>query len=220
MQVTLKVVGGKHNGREIKVVGSKFTIGRAEGADLRPTSDLISRNHCGIFIEKGEVVVEDFGSRNGTFINGERISGRQTARPGDCLRVGRLQFELVLDPSRSVKKEKVASVVEAAARTAQSAKPAGIEDSISGWLESAEDDSETNKKTIRFEMGETQTIEKPSEEISKEQSSAEIQVETDSKVKKKKKKPGKLPAIPNQGSSSTDSKAAADEALKKFFNRR
>ena len=70
MQVTLKVVGGKHNGREIKVVGSKFTIGRAEGADLRPTSDLISRNHCGIFIEKGEVVVEDFGSRNGTFING------------------------------------------------------------------------------------------------------------------------------------------------------
>lgn len=220
MQVTLKVVGGKHNGREIKVVGSEFIIGRSEGANLRPTSDLVSRKHCGISIEKGEVVVEDFSSRNGTFINGERISGRHVVRPGDRLRVGRLQFELVLDPSRSAKKDKVGSVVEAAARTAQSTKPVGIEDSISDWLEFGNEESETNKKTIRFEMDETQTIEKSSKENFKEVPSAHIQVETDSKERKKKRKPGKLPSLPKKKDTSADSTAAADEALKKFFNRR
>jgi len=222
MQVMLRVVGGKHNGREIKLAGPKFIIGRGEGSHLRPSSDLVSRQHCGITIDEGRVIVEDMGSRNGTFVNGEQLTKPHEARSGDTLRVGRLQFELVLDPVRASKKAKVGSIVEAAARTASTQKK-GVEDSVSDWLSDDEGDdlsSTSRAETIQFSMDETQTF-SGKEVAETEGSSGEIEVEpveADSKERKKKKY-GKLPSIPKK-SSSADSKAAADEALKKFFNRR
>lgn len=218
MQVVLRVVGGKHNGREIKLAVPKFIIGRGEGAHLRPSSDLVSRHHCGISVIDGQVIVEDLGSRNGTFVNGEQLSAPHSARSGDTIRIGRLQFELVMDPARAAKKAKVTSVVEAAARTATASKE-GIEDSISDWLtaDAAEPTSQSRTETIQFSMEETQTL---FEGPPKEQSSGEIeidQVEQDSTERKKKDK-GKLPPIPKV--MHENSKVAADEALKKFFNRR
>lgn len=217
MQVVLRVVGGKHNGREIKLTVPKFIIGRGEGAHLRPSSDLVSRHHCGISVQEGEVIVEDLGSRNGTFVNGEQLKGAHTARSGDTIRIGRLQFELVMDPARAVKKAKVANVVEAAARTATTSKQ-GIEDSISDWLET--DVPEPNPTaTIQFSMDETQSIFEPSK--AGEQSSGEIVIDQDTGEQDStelKKKAGKLPPIPKQVHE--NSKVAADEALKKFFNRR
>jgi len=220
MQVVLRVVGGKHNGREIKLAVPKFIIGRGEGAHLRPSSDLVSRHHCGISVQEGQVIVEDLGSRNGTFVNGEQLAGTHIARSGDTIRIGRLQFELVMDPARTAKKAKVTNVVEAAARTATKSKQ-GIEDSISDWLDSGnEDESEQRTETVQFSMEETQSLfESPSKV--REQSSGEIVVnqtpvdEQDSKVENKK---GKLPPIPK--AVHENSKVAADEALKKFFNRR
>ena len=218
MQVVLRVVGGKHNGREIKLAVPKFIIGRGEGAHLRPSSDLVSRHHCGITVEDGQVIVEDLGSRNGTFVNGEQLTGSHLARSGDTIRIGRLQFELVVDPARAAKKAKVKSVVEAAARTATASKE-GIEDSISDWLstESAPE-SEERTETVQFSMEETQTL---FEAPSREQSSGEIVIDQDSEGESpsgEKKGKGKLPPIPKVVHE--NSKVAADEALKKFFNRR
>lgn len=220
MQVVLRVVGGKHNGREIKVGVEKFIIGRGEGSHLRPSSDLVSRHHCGISVLDGKVIVEDLGSRNGTFVNGEQLKEPHTARSGDTVRVGRLQFEIVMDPAKTAKKAKVTNVVEAAARTAQ-AKKGGVEDSISDWLA---DDSDAPAKeipseTVQFSMEETQTI--FADSADHEQSSGEIVVvntdEMESTERKKKGK-GKLPPIPKDLHES--SKVAADDVLRKFFNRR
>jgi len=220
MQVVLRVVGGKHNGREIKLAVPKFIIGRGEGAHLRPSSDLVSRHHCGISVSDGQVVVEDLGSRNGTFVNGEQLSGEHIARSGDTIRIGRLQFELVMDPARSAKKAKITNVVEAAARTATAPKQ-GIEDSITDWLETDnEPPSQSRTETVQFSMEETQTIFQSSTPV-KEQSSGEIivdQTEQDSTELKKEKGKGKLPPIPK--AMHENSKVAADEALRKFFNRR
>lgn len=221
MQVVLRVVGGKHNGREIKLAVPKFIIGRGEGAHLRPSSDLVSRHHCGISVTDGQVIVEDLGSRNGTFVNGEQITEPHKARSGDQIRVGRLQFELVMDPARAAKKARVNNVVEAAARTATNKKQ-GIEDSISDWLEAEVPMEQSRAETIQFSMEETQAI---FDRDSKEQSSGEIAIdpagveETESaEIRRKKKKMGKLPPIPQK--LHENSKVAADEALKKFFNRR
>ena len=222
MQVVLRVVGGKHNGREIKLTVPKFIIGRGEGAHLRPSSDLVSRHHCGISVSDGTVIVEDLGSRNGTFVNGEQLKGAHNARSGDTIRIGRLQFELVMDPARTAKKAKVTNVLEAAARTATAPKQ-GIEDSISDWLDTeSEPVPQSRTETIQFSMDETQTLFEPSKE---QQSSGEIVIdstavddgekEQDSTEKKGK---GKLPPIPKVVHE--NSKVAADEALKKFFNRR
>ncbi len=73
MQVKLIVTQGKNAGQEVPVPGPKFFIGRAEDCDLRPQSDLISRHHCALLVEDGYVAVRDFGSKNGTFVNDQRV---------------------------------------------------------------------------------------------------------------------------------------------------
>jgi pSer/pThr/pTyr-binding forkhead associated (FHA) protein len=219
MQVVLRVVGGKHNGREIKLTVPKFIIGRGEGTHLRPSSDLVSRHHCAISVQEGEVIVEDMGSRNGTFVNGEKLTAPHVARSGDTVRVGRLQFEVVLDPARTPKKAKVTNVVEAAARTANATK-GGVEDSITDWLTDGTDEPpESKSETVQFSMEETQTIfdggtgstEQPSGEI-------ELVDSEEAKTDESKKGKGKLPPIPKAVHES--SKVAADDVLRKFFNRR
>ena len=120
---------------------------------MRPSSDLVSRHHCGISVSDGTVIVEDLGSRNGTFVNGEQLTTAHNARSGDTIRIGRLQFELVMDPARTAKKAKVTNVVEAAARTATASKQ-GIEDSISDWLDTEDEDEvpQSRTETIQFSM--------------------------------------------------------------------
>ena len=234
MQVVLKVVGGKNDGREIKIAVPEFIIGRGEEAHLRPTSDLVSRKHVSIKVADGKVVIADMNSRNGTFINGERISEPHTCKAGDSLRVGRLQFEVVIDHVKpSTKKPRVTGVVEAAARTASSGKKASIEDSIADWLVDEEEDARDadkkmrDAKTVQLDLEETLSISRESldkTDESSEQNSEEISAQSDtgeiegSDDKKKKKKPGKLPPVPKM--SHLSSTTAADDVLRKFFNRR
>ena len=124
MEVKLVVVHGKHAGQEIPIPGPKFFIGRAEDCNLRPHSDLVSRHHCVIMVEEGFVAVRDFNSKNGTFVNGDKISGEAEIKSGDHLKVGQIEFEVQIAPTLAGKKApKVKSVQEAAARTVQSARP-------------------------------------------------------------------------------------------------
>jgi len=97
MQVTLKVIGGKNDGRQIKIAVPRFIIGRGETAHLRPSSDLVSREHCEIVVGDGVVRISDLKSRNGTYINGLKLDGPHDVCSGDSLRVGRLQFEVIVD---------------------------------------------------------------------------------------------------------------------------
>ena len=79
MQVFLKIIGGKNDGREIKISVPEFVIGRGDTAHLKPSSDLVSRRHCSIKVVDGKVIVSDMGSRNGTFVNGEQLKGEHIA---------------------------------------------------------------------------------------------------------------------------------------------
>ena len=125
MEVKLIVVHGKHAGQEIPIPGPKFFVGRAEDCNLRPHSDLVSRHHCVIMVEEGFVAVRDFNSKNGTFVNGEKITGEVELKAGDHLKIGQIEFEVqVTAPLAGKKAPKVRSVQEAAARTVQSSRPA------------------------------------------------------------------------------------------------
>lgn len=72
-----------------------WTIGRDAGNELVILDDEASRCHCRVFCEDGRWYVEDLGSRNGTFIHGERIS-RRALTSGDAIAIAetRLRFEL------------------------------------------------------------------------------------------------------------------------------
>jgi pSer/pThr/pTyr-binding forkhead associated (FHA) protein len=253
MQVKLRVIGGKNDGREIKISVPEFVIGRGEGTHLRPQSDLISRRHCSVVCEGGRAVLKDFGSRNGTYINGERVEGEQQLKPGDRLRVGRLQFEVLIDVAvAGQKRPKVEGVKEAAMRTATGgAKPAdGVdEDSITDWLMEADEPSRPKRpsstetrqfildQTDHIQIGKKESEKAGAEDVSSEDSSDEGSSDEDSsdeestkishdssisespsKSSKKKREPGKLPNRPKDDS--IDSRDAATQVLRKFFNRR
>jgi pSer/pThr/pTyr-binding forkhead associated (FHA) protein len=221
MQVVLRVVGGKNDGREITIAVPRFIIGRGDTAHLRPASDLVSREHCEILVGDGKVIINDLKSRNGTFVNGKQLAETHTSKSGDSLRIGRLQFEVVIDHVKaSAKKPKVESVVEAAARTAGN-KKASLEDSITDWLSDGEDDPSTSERaaiasadTIQLNLEET-TVFGTSKRVNDGADDESID-EEDSKGGKKKK--GKLPPLPKSNHES--STTAADDVLRKFFNRR
>jgi pSer/pThr/pTyr-binding forkhead associated (FHA) protein len=121
MEVQLKVLVGNNVGQVLKVPGPKFFVGRAEDCHLRPGSDLVSRHHCVLMLDGSSLVVRDFGSKNGTHVNGERISSETTLQNGDQLKIGPLEFEVqMVESLTGVKRPKVTSVKEAAVRTAES----------------------------------------------------------------------------------------------------
>lgn len=237
MQVVLKVVGGKNDGREINISVPEFIIGRGENAHLRPSSDLISRRHCALRINNGQLIIEDLGSRNGTYVNGEKLNGPHVAKSGDLLRVGRLQFNVLLDPVKAgAKRPKVANAVEAASRAAtlKKSSPDDIEESITDWLSEPSEDERNQKRrnteTIQFSVEDTTTIKKPTEDGAEAAADESGEHDDDlaedgedengngSLLNFKKKKFGKLPPQPKF--SHDDSKTAAGEVLKRFFNRR
>jgi predicted component of type VI protein secretion system len=228
MEIRLKVIGGKNDGKEIPVQLSDFVIGRGDGAHLRPASDLVSRKHCSIVSQSGKAVLVDHGSRNGTYLNGEPVKGQVDLKPGDRLRVGRLVFELIIDVGQpGVKRPKVDGVADAAAR-ATGGGGEWDDDSISGWLNSIEDSSQEIEQTKQFSLDDTNlklaadtinagldsTIVADKDELLKQ--AEEEKVKENSKAKKKVV--GKLPAQARQ--TTDNSKDAATEVLQKFFNRR
>ena len=66
MKVSLVVASGAHEGKVIQITGPQFLIGRNPQCHLRPASQAISKNHCGVLVRDGKVYVKDFGSTNGT----------------------------------------------------------------------------------------------------------------------------------------------------------
>ncbi len=177
------------------------------------------------------MIIEDKGSRNGTFVNEQKLSGPYHAKVGDVLRVGRLQFEVLIDHVQAgVKKPKVNDVVEAASRTAAQ-KSDWSDESVSDWL--AEPDAGTpsaaNYDTRQFTLDDTRYRMDAAHEESEESQESKTVVagSSDSKTepssgifgfKRKKKETRKLPPRSKTGAENTTD--AAGEVLRRFFNQR
>ena len=215
MEVKLKVLGGSNAGREIKIPGNTFIIGRGEGCHLRPKSDLISRQHCTIVIEEQTVIVVD-GSKNGTFVNEQRVEGRREVQPGDKLRLGQLQFEIVIGTTlAAMKKPKVKDVKDAAVRTVQSS--GNSDQDVMSWLE---DEDEAISDTRRVYMADTaQIIKAAADSVEKPVDPDATLGDNSSSRIPKKKEYGKLPTAP-AAAQPVDSRQAAAETLKKLFKGR
>lgn len=233
MEVRLKVLVGKSVGQELLIPGPKFFIGRAEDCQLRPRSDLISRHHCAVLVEDGFVAIRDFGSKNGTLVNGERVAGERELKAGDRLVVGPLEFEVcLLTTTVSKKRPKVESVREAATRTAEGP---GDKLDVSEWLSDKDQEAATETRVIN--ANETSEIDldndrRPADSASfssdasfssgnlklDEAEASKAPDENKSPVEKKRV-PGKLPPVP-QKNGNLDTGGAAADVLNKFFKRR
>jgi hypothetical protein len=86
---TLKVTAGNATGQDIPLE-QELVIGRSTpGAGSLGGDSEISRVHARVFRDaSGQLTVEDLGSTNGTFVNGNRIGAPTPLRPGDEVRFG------------------------------------------------------------------------------------------------------------------------------------
>ena len=84
----LVILAGPQMGEMVKLEpGANITIGREEGVQLLLNDDGVSRQHARLTMRGSEVVLYDLGSRNGTFVNGAKVSERKLA-DGDKIQIG------------------------------------------------------------------------------------------------------------------------------------
>jgi pSer/pThr/pTyr-binding forkhead associated (FHA) protein len=92
-ELSLEIVEGIGAGRMV-ALGGAVVVGRGRDADLVLVDELVSRHHARVSPHGPAAVVEDLGSRNGTFVNGEAIHGPTRLEPGDQLQLGVTLVEL------------------------------------------------------------------------------------------------------------------------------
>lgn len=120
MKLSLVVVQGNTEGREIPVRLAQFLIGRDPECQLRPASPLVSKRHCAILIRDDKVYIRDFESTNGTLVNQQPIKGETELKDGDALKVGPLNFKV-----RIAEEASTATIPDApAAAVTEAPKPA------------------------------------------------------------------------------------------------
>ena len=94
---------GPTPGQEIELAKDEFVIGRIADNDLVIPDPSISRRHARLLRQGGQTVLEDLGSSNGTYLNGQRLSAPTLLRSGDTFTLGpaiRLRFQASLPIAR------------------------------------------------------------------------------------------------------------------------
>lgn len=88
-------------GVEGALVGHRFVVttqglrlGREPGNEVCIEDNGVSRQHARVILHNAAVWVQDAGSRNGVFVNGERVADHRALKPGDRVSVGSHFFEL------------------------------------------------------------------------------------------------------------------------------
>ena len=98
----LIILEGPTPGEEIDLSQPELVIGRDSSADLKIPSPVVSRRHARLYQADGGYWIEDLGSSNKTFLNGQVLESPQRLRSGDAIQLGgaiRLSFILAAEPA-------------------------------------------------------------------------------------------------------------------------
>jgi hypothetical protein len=79
---------------DLEVPVGQFVIGRTSDCQLSLDDPLVSRRHAVLTVEPDGVFIEDLGSRNGVFLNNQRIERRARVNDGDVIRIGGQEITL------------------------------------------------------------------------------------------------------------------------------
>ena len=86
-------------GDPIPLIKPKLLIGRRESCDIVLRFGNISAHHCEMSLEGGYWFVSDLNSRNGTKVNGLRVTAKRRIDPGDRLAIAKRNYELRYSPA-------------------------------------------------------------------------------------------------------------------------
>ena len=92
----LKFISGKYQGGEFPLKAEKqIVIGRSSELDMVLVEDMVSRKHARISVNgAGHISIEDLGSTNGTFVNGEKVK-QAMLKEGDRILIGTSILKLI-----------------------------------------------------------------------------------------------------------------------------
>ena len=95
------IESGPQQGDEYIIRKPATLIGRHEACDLVVDDAQVSRRHCQISWDGVYCTLEDLGSTNGTFINGQPLTAAYVLRPGDKVQVANVIFQFI-DPQATL----------------------------------------------------------------------------------------------------------------------
>ena len=97
---------GPTPGATFSLEGDQLVIGRDSSSAIAINDAEISRKHARLTFQGGKYVIEDLGSTNGTFVNGQRLVSAVVLKSGDVVSLGEqivLMYEaLSIDPGETV----------------------------------------------------------------------------------------------------------------------
>jgi predicted component of type VI protein secretion system len=97
---------GPTPGATFPLEGEQITIGRDPANTVSINDAEVSRRHARLTFQGGKYVLEDLGSTNGTFVNGQRLAGPHVLKAGDVVSLGEqivLMFDaMMIDPGATV----------------------------------------------------------------------------------------------------------------------
>jgi hypothetical protein len=99
----IRIANGPYRGREKGLVDKPVTIGRDAEAGIQILDRSASRFHCEIFPVGGMWFVRDLESKNGTYVNDERLADEELLRAGDIIKIG--STELVYETGHAASDE-------------------------------------------------------------------------------------------------------------------
>jgi len=97
---------GPTPGMTFPLEGDQLIIGRDASNNVAINDAEISRKHSRLSFQGGKYVLEDLGSTNGTFVNGQRLAGPAVLKPGDVVSLGEqivLMYDAInIDPGATI----------------------------------------------------------------------------------------------------------------------
>lgn len=117
-RLALRFISGKYQGGEFPLEGDKeIIIGRSSGLDMVLVEEMVSRRHAKITVKNEDLGIEDMGSTNGTFVNGEKIK-QASLREGDRVLIGTSILKVVATANVTTQSQAQQSLESLAAKQA------------------------------------------------------------------------------------------------------
>jgi len=106
-QFQLVMHSGPTPGKTFPMEGDVLTIGREATNAIAINDAEVSRKHAQLVFQGGKYIITDLGSTNGTFVNGQRLTGQHVLQPGEIISLGEqinLLYEVVavVDPNATM----------------------------------------------------------------------------------------------------------------------
>jgi diguanylate cyclase (GGDEF)-like protein len=95
-QYVVRVLAGPETGLSRMLDGEEMVLGRGRECDMVLPDSALSRRHCRVVRTRDGLAVEDLGSSNGTFVDGQPATGRQPLDEGSRLQIGRHTLGIAL----------------------------------------------------------------------------------------------------------------------------